>query len=94
MGKQWNLDDIRAKTRAICQRAGSDEAYRQRVQDDPVAIFTEAGIPAEVFPDLLRETTDAPDVQGFMKCAATQDDGCHDFTCWTSGCPGSCYATL
>lgn len=86
-----SLEDFRAVAQAVADRAKNEPAYQQQLLDDPMGTLTAAGLPRDVAQQLLDADAE-PDVQGYGDHVQIET-GCNDTTCWTSGCPGSCYMT-
>ena len=71
----------------LVARAEAEPEFAALAKADPARILRDAGIPPE---DVLlaRSADQASDsVGGTTYC-------CHDYTCWTSDCPSTCYFTI
>ena len=86
MNADFDKEKVRQAAEAIVRRAENDEAFKDQIRNDPNATLVAAGIPEAVIPDIFHPEQADQDVSGYMK----RESGCNDFTCWTSGCPGSC----
>jgi len=71
-------EELRLKARQLVARCETDPEFARKVKADPAAALREAGLPE----DLVR-----------FDRAPLEWARCEDFTCITSGCPGSCFVT-
>lgn len=60
-----DLGTFRALAQELARRVQEDPSLRQAIEQDPVAVLVEAGLPAHLVPLFLRET-DLGDVMGYM----------------------------
>jgi len=77
-------NDLRIKAYKLVARAEGDEEFAKRAKADPAAVLREAGIPENALAG-----GDAAGGQGQQ-----MKRWCVDFTCWSSECPATCYATF
>lgn len=76
-----DLSELRGKAQELVQRLQNDPAFRQQLEDNPIDVLLEAGLPERAIPDFLRETNIPADVVGY-----DYSDGVI--------CLGTCLATL
>ncbi len=81
---------IRASVDKLLVRALADPDFAASVREDPRAALLEAGVPEEA----LTGERLAPEVMFPQGDTALDDDGCTDFTCWSSDCPATCVVSL
>jgi len=74
--------ELRLAAYRLVARAESDPEFAKRVKDEPTVILREAGLPEDALEGGVRE-----EEQRSYDC-------CRDFTCWTSECPCSCFASF
>jgi hypothetical protein len=89
-----DISAIRLKLVEIIIRAENDRAFRDRLAADPATVLAENGIPANAVQEWSRtiNQTREGDITDRGICIHTH--GCRDFTCFSSGCPNSCYVSL
>ncbi len=76
----YNDEELRMAAYRLVARAETDPEFAQRVKDEPAAMLREAGLPEDALEGGVRQ-------QNSYDC-------CVDFTCWTSGCPCSCFVSF
>ena len=63
------LQEVRHTALTLAERAKTDDAFVQKIQADPVATLTEAGLPREAVGSFLRDTQvlgeSSEDVDGY-----------------------------
>ena len=78
---QQEVDQVRATTQQIAERAQNDAAFKQQLQDDPQGTLQAAGLPEAAIAELGKKAGD--DVSGY---AYTGDGYCAYYTDDTYGC--------
>ena len=89
--------DVRLRLAEVVSKADSDPAFHARLKANPSAVLKEYGIAENAVEALSRANSERQ-----ANAAGLADDptecihtnGCRDFTCWSSGCPNSCYASF
>jgi hypothetical protein len=78
------LDQIRATTEGVLERARNDETYRAELLADPVGTLVAAGVPQDAATDItvLEFREEDADTGGYMRRAG----GCDGITCFTTNC--------
>ena len=76
-----NEEEMRIAAYRLVARAETDPDFAKRVQEEPAVMLREAGLPEDALDGSFRE-----EASGY--------DCCRDFTCWTSGCPCSCFVSF
>lgn len=74
-------NELRAKAQELVQRLQNDPTFRQQLEDNPIDVLLEAGLPERSILDFLRETNIPADVVGYDSTAE-------------STCLDTCLATL
>jgi len=77
---------IRKQLGELIKRAESDEEFRERLRAHPEEVLREHGIGAATTVAMLT------DVLGEL--GGDVMVGCNDGTCFSSGCPDTCYVTV
>jgi hypothetical protein len=80
-------EELRIRAMKLVARAESDPKFAARAKADPAAVLREAGIPPEDALLARHGEAQSASVGGTTYC-------CHDWTCWTSDCPSTCYLTI
>ena len=79
-----DLRQIRVQLQRVISRAEIDERFRRRLIDDPAKVLEQHGLTDKA---VDRASTAFDDIRAIMS-------GCNDLTCFSSGCPDSCYVTV
>ncbi|MDQ2731660.1 MAG: hypothetical protein M3Y56_08380 [Armatimonadota bacterium] len=61
---QQEIDDVRAKTTKVVERAKSDPAFKQALQKDPLGTMKAEGIPEKAVGEFVHSTRKG-DVEGY-----------------------------
>ena len=79
------MSRVRTLVSDVIRRAELDETFRAQLRSDPGKVLAEHGLgPASAVAVLSGEASRLTDLM----------DGCNDYTCFTSGCPDSCFVTV
>jgi hypothetical protein len=94
-----DITAVRLRLAQIVAQAETDEAFRQRLADNPGPVLAESGIPdgavEEYSQALNRQRTAVVNAERDddpTSCIHT--DGCADFTCIATFCGPTCYITI
>lgn len=79
LGRQ-ELAAAREQATRIIEFARKNETFRQRAAQDPEGVLRAFGLPEQA-------------ISAFLPSEPV-DLMCTDTTCWTSGCPDTCYVTV
>lgn len=66
-----NFEHIRAIARSLKQRLESDTHFREQIEEDPVKVLIDAGLPEDAIPDFLQQTG-ISEVSGYMYCGVSE----------------------
>ena len=75
--------DARRVLVEVIHRAEVEPAFRRELAKDPHSVLRRQGIS---FDDVKALSSEFDGIRDVMS-------GCNDGTCWTSGCPDSCFVT-
>jgi len=73
------LEQLRMKARQLAERARTDPAFKEQIQQDPVQTLTAEGLPEATIPEFLH-AADLADVVGYAKVACFGTMTCVLFT--------------
>lgn len=74
---EQEIADVRARTQAIIEKAGRDEAFARQIKEDPVATLRSEGLPEKAISELAAQSTG--DVAGY---SIVSGDDCVFFTAY------------
>jgi len=77
---------VRERVAEIIKRAETDKQFSERLRADPGAVLEEHGIGAAATVAMLSDV--------YIDLGGSVMNGCNDGTCFSSGCPDSCFVTV
>ena len=86
MSTELSIHELRRQAQAIVDRAKSDPDFGQQLKNEPDATLLGLGFPERAIPEFCQEQGLQPEVVGYGPCV--------DFTCFSSGCPSSCFVSI
>ncbi len=93
---------VRLRLAQIVAQAESDDAFRQRLADDPAAVLAEYDVPDGTIEEYSQAISAersgglvlADEGEGEDPVICIHTNGCSDFTCIVTRCGPTCYVTI